>query len=96
MALDGFGTGCSALSDLPRFPFDTILAMARALDMATVAEGVEQEVEAQMLRQRGCTTLQGDFFGQPIPSEAVPGFLARGRRSRDVPSGVSTAPDLTR
>ncbi len=56
---------------------DTILAMARALRMNTVAEGVETAAEAQMLRQRGCVALQGYLISRPLPSGAVAQFLSQ-------------------
>ena len=47
---------------------DTILAMARALRMTTVAEGVETEAEARLLRERGCGVVQGFLLSRPLPA----------------------------
>ena len=41
---------------------ETILAMARALGMSAVAEGVERPKEAEVLHVRGCTMLQGHLI----------------------------------
>jgi diguanylate cyclase (GGDEF)-like protein len=54
---------------------DTILAMARALGMHTVAEGVETLAEAEMLRSKGCHAFQGYLVARPMMGEHVPGFL---------------------
>lgn len=54
---------------------DTILAMSRALNMTTVAEGVESAAEAEMLRLRGCTVLQGYFASTPMPDGEVVSFI---------------------
>jgi diguanylate cyclase (GGDEF)-like protein len=54
---------------------DTILAMAKALRMAAVAEGVETCEQAELLRERGCATLQGFLISRPLAPESVPGFL---------------------
>jgi len=54
---------------------DTTLAMARALRMATVAEGVESPLEARMLRERGCAALQGYLMSRPLPADGVVPFL---------------------
>jgi diguanylate cyclase (GGDEF)-like protein/PAS domain S-box-containing protein len=54
---------------------DTILAMAGALKMATVAEGVETCEEAQLLEQRGCNVLQGYLIGRPMPPEDALAFI---------------------
>ncbi|MEJ2043739.1 MAG: EAL domain-containing protein [Reinekea sp.] len=39
-----------------------ILEMAKALSLCTVAEGVENERQAEVLRELGCDTLQGFYF----------------------------------
>lgn len=54
---------------------DTILAMSRALNMTTVAEGVESLDEAEMLRARGCTVLQGFYVSAPMPADSVLPFI---------------------
>ena len=45
-----------------------IIALARALDMEVVAEGVETEGQAAFLREQGCDKLQGFLFGRPAPA----------------------------
>jgi diguanylate cyclase (GGDEF)-like protein/PAS domain S-box-containing protein len=66
---------------------DAILAMARALGMATVAEGVESQAEADLLRAKGCETLQGYLFGRPLEADQVAPFLAGWRRPCASPMG---------
>jgi diguanylate cyclase (GGDEF)-like protein/PAS domain S-box-containing protein len=58
---------------------ETILAMARALRMRTIAEGVEHPVEAAMLRDRGCSAFQGFLMSRPLPAADVAAFLANWR-----------------
>ena len=48
-----------------------IIAMADALGLRTIAEGVETESEAQFLRQEGCHEAQGYLFSQPLPPEEL-------------------------
>lgn len=49
-----------------------VVAMADSLDMSTTAEGVETEREAGLIRDLGCTKIQGYHFGRPMPAvEAV-------------------------
>jgi len=43
----------------------TILAMARALGLETVAEGIEQPWQAERLRALGCDYGQGYWFARP-------------------------------
>lgn len=48
-----------------------IAALARELDMSITAEGVETEEEAILLTSAGCTSLQGYYFGRPMPAREV-------------------------
>lgn len=45
----------------------TIVAMARQLGMALVAEGVETEYQEQFLRKIGCDSMQGYRYAKPMP-----------------------------
>lgn len=47
----------------------TIIAMAKALEMKTVAEGVETPEQARLLAEMGCNEAQGYWFGRPLPAE---------------------------
>jgi diguanylate cyclase (GGDEF)-like protein len=53
-----------------------IVAIARALDIAVVAEGVESAAQAQRLRELGCPYAQGYHFGRPIAAEAFSELLS--------------------
>jgi EAL domain-containing protein (putative c-di-GMP-specific phosphodiesterase class I) len=46
----------------------TIIAMAQALEMKTVAEGVETQEQARLLAEMGCNEAQGYWFGRPLPA----------------------------
>ncbi len=46
---------------------NTIIAMARALELEVVAEGVETELQRDQLRAAGCDLLQGFLLGKPMP-----------------------------
>jgi predicted signal transduction protein with EAL and GGDEF domain len=48
-----------------------ILALARGLGVETTAEGVETEVQAEVMRQLGCTQLQGFHFGRPVRADLL-------------------------
>ena len=43
--------------------------------MEVIAEGVESEAEAAMMRLFGCTALQGYFFSKPVDREACDALL---------------------
>jgi len=57
---------------------NAILALARGLGVETTAEGVETERQAEVMRQLGCTQLQGFHFGRPVRAEELPlGYAER-------------------
>jgi len=67
---------------------ETILALARALDLETVAEGVERTDQALFLAERGCRYAQGFLYGAAVP----PGeFIAALRRSAGADGAVVRA-----
>ncbi|MEG0755481.1 MAG: EAL domain-containing protein [Oscillospiraceae bacterium] len=45
----------------------SIVSMARALSMETVAEGVEERAQVDMLKKLGCDYIQGYYFARPMP-----------------------------
>ena len=49
----------------------TILALAGALELKVVAEGVETEEQFAFLSAQGCQTFQGYLFGRPQPAEVL-------------------------
>lgn len=49
------------------------LELARSLGMATIAEGVETQVQLQLLKKMGFTRFQGYYFGKPAPVEVWEG-----------------------
>ena len=47
---------------------DSIITLATALGKDIIAEGVETEVEYQMLLHHGCRLIQGYYFSRPLPA----------------------------
>ena len=54
-----------------------IVAMASALNMKTVAEGVETPAQEARLIELGCHAAQGYFYSRPVPEEALAATLYR-------------------
>jgi EAL domain-containing protein (putative c-di-GMP-specific phosphodiesterase class I) len=52
-----------------------IIGLGHALGMRVVAEGVENEAEAALLRQSGCDELQGYLFARPMPAPELQTWL---------------------
>jgi EAL domain-containing protein (putative c-di-GMP-specific phosphodiesterase class I) len=46
-----------------------ILALAEALDMTTIVEGIETEQQLAFLREHGCPFGQGYLLGRPVAAE---------------------------
>ncbi len=55
-----------------------VLGLGRALDVSVVAEGVETEEQAAMLRAAGCALLQGYLIGRPAPIARFGAVIGRG------------------
>ncbi|MBF8743177.1 PAS domain S-box protein [Pseudomonas guariconensis] len=58
--------------DAPNDPNDAeivraIVAMARSLDLAVIAEGVEQSEQLEFLERQGCHLYQGYLHSRPLP-----------------------------
>jgi diguanylate cyclase (GGDEF)-like protein len=50
---------------------EAISALARSLGIGLVAEGVEEARQADFLRARYCTELQGYLFSRPLPAHEI-------------------------
>ena len=57
-----------------------IVAVARALKLKIVAEGVETKEQLELLRNYGCDMVQGFLFSKPVSSEELTQLLQEGRR----------------
>jgi len=53
----------------------SIIDLAHALGLTTIAEGVETEDQLKQLTQCGCDCIQGYIFSPPIPEEEAIEFL---------------------
>lgn len=54
----------------------TIIALAKALRLAVIAEGIETKEQFQKLREFGCEFGQGYYFSRPLPVSAIEPLLA--------------------
>jgi EAL domain-containing protein (putative c-di-GMP-specific phosphodiesterase class I) len=61
---------------------ETIIGMAKILNLRTVAEAVENEGQLAFLRHRHCDAFQGNYFCKPLP----PTEFANALRSRSLES----------
>jgi diguanylate cyclase (GGDEF)-like protein len=54
----------------------TVISLARAFDLITVAEGVETRAQLNFLERAGCMQSQGFLHAQPMPAAALEAMLA--------------------
>ena len=59
------------------------LGLAQELGLRTVAEGVEEREDWDLLRASGCDMVQGFFVAKPMPSGEVEGWLAKWESRRN-------------
>ena len=55
----------------------SIISLAHSLGLEVIAEGVEQEDQAKLLRLLRCEQIQGNLFCQAMPPEEITGLLER-------------------
>jgi EAL domain-containing protein (putative c-di-GMP-specific phosphodiesterase class I) len=56
-----------------------ILMLAHGLGLKVVAEGVETEAQADMLKEMGCELAQGYLYSKPAPSDIIEQLLRNNR-----------------
>ena len=66
----------SFVTDLTEDLFDRrlvggVIALAQRLGMTTTAEGVEHQVQADILREMGCDGAQGFLYSKAVPPETI-------------------------
>ena len=61
---------------------EAIIVMAHKLGLKVVAEGVETEAQADLLRKAHCDAMQGFLFSRPIPPEQLEAILRHGAQVR--------------
>lgn len=54
---------------------NTIIALAHNLHRSLIAEGVETQQQADLLREKGCNLMQGYLFGKPMPADGFTAML---------------------
>ncbi|HEX8606222.1 MAG TPA: EAL domain-containing protein, partial [Pseudoduganella sp.] len=77
LKIDRAFTSELTVSQEGRVLFQAIVSMAKALDMAVVAEGVETAGQLEALVALGCDEGQGYLFAAPMPASQAGALLAR-------------------
>lgn len=66
-----------------------IVGLAKALGLRAVAEGVERESQARLLREMGCFFGQGYHYHRPLPAREIDRLCAAARVEAPVPAGAA-------
>ena len=80
------GLGAAAKSTVV---ITTIVALARALGLKVIAEGVENLTQHSILHRQGCSMMQGYLFSKPLDAEAMGKWIVKfhaGATARPMPS----------
>ncbi|MDO9243332.1 MAG: EAL domain-containing protein, partial [Rhodocyclaceae bacterium] len=67
-----------------------IIAMSHSLNLTVIAEGVENAIQLDFLRQKDCDTIQGYFYSPAVPAEQAQVFLEKPLAARS-PNSVGAA-----
>jgi diguanylate cyclase (GGDEF)-like protein len=81
LKIDRSFIGAMNTSDQDMSIVSTIMALAHALDLRVVAEGVETDDQVRSLRALKCDEAQGYFFNKPVAIEAIAAILEHQRDS---------------
>lgn len=75
LKIDQSFVGTMTTSPVSMTIVSTMIAMAHALDLKVIAEGVEEEEQAKLLALLKCEELQGYLISRPLPADRLLEFL---------------------
>lgn len=64
-------------SDRAEAFFESLIGLAHRLDLRVVAEGVEEQSQADALLRQGCDYAQGYYYGKPMQAAEIEALLRR-------------------
>lgn len=71
-------------SDQSRLIVQSIIAMAHAMKLRVVGEGVETNADLELLIELGCDLIQGYLISRPVPADEMTAFLREQQRSANI------------
>ena len=63
---------------------ESIVAMAKKINVSVICEGVETRTQIDYLEQIGCDRVQGYYFSKPMPIEVFDDYIYHTKRSEEV------------
>ena len=79
LKIDGSFIAAAADSSAARELIHTLIRLGKALQLETLAEGIEQPDQLACLRAEGCDSGQGYMFARPLPHSEMTAYLERAR-----------------
>jgi predicted signal transduction protein with EAL and GGDEF domain/CheY-like chemotaxis protein len=73
----------------------TIVALARALGLRVIAEGVETLAQQEILHRQGCSYMQGFLFSRPMPGHEMPAWVEHYSGTQPMAPPTDVDDDLT-
>jgi diguanylate cyclase (GGDEF)-like protein len=80
-------------SAAPKAVLGAVTALGSALGMRTLAEGIENPAQLELVRSVGCSYAQGYLLSPPVPADEIGALLDEGRRrtgSQRLPTASTT------
>ena len=66
------------------YVLESIVAMAKKINVSVICEGVETRTQIDYLEQIGCDRVQGYYFSKPMPIEVFDDYIYHTKRSEEV------------
>ncbi len=73
---------------------ETIISLAKRLNLVVVAEGVETKEQFKLLRDRDCDYIQGFYFSKPLIADEAMDYVMRYFESSAAPQKSYSMPFL--
>ena len=80
LKIDGSFIAAAADSSAARELIHTLIRLGKALQLETLAEGIEQPDQLERLQAEGCDSGQGYMFAKPLPHSEMTSYLERARK----------------
>ena len=71
-------------NDKSFYVLESIVAMAKKINVSVICEGVETRTQIDYLEQIGCDRVQGYYFSKPMPIEVFDDYIYHTKRSDEV------------
>ena len=76
------------LTDKNKKVISSVVTLAKSLNLETVSEGVETQVQVDFLRDLGCDMIQGFFYYKPMPGEEFEQLLISQGEKKPLDSAI--------